>query len=105
MSEDQIRSQRFQAFEEVLDFGPLERKKAVAEMLNDYFFPLRLRKKQLRAIASFFFAFFCRAKNDPGNFEIRAARKQFEDGSATPDLNIVGVGSQTQDFEWCSFGR
>ena len=40
------------------------------------------------------------AEDDPMTLDVASGGEQGEDGAATADLDVVGVGAETQDAQW-----
>src|ERR1700730_4163494 len=88
---NQVWGGSLQPLKETLYFRSVERKEAVAKILDKYLLLPGGFQKQLRALTSFLLPLFVRTKNDPDDFQMGVSREQTQNGPTAPNLDIVGV--------------
>src|SRR5258706_16204655 len=65
--------------------------------------PARFRQDQVRAPLRLALAAPpAPAEDDPMTLDVASGGEQGEDGAATADLDVVGVGAETQDAQWAA---
>jgi len=88
---NQVRGGSLQTLKETLDLGSVERKEAVAKILDKDLLSPGGFQKQLGTVTSFLLALFVGTKNNPDDFQIGVSREQTQNSPAAPNLDIVGV--------------
>ena len=90
---------RFQYFESLLECTALVREKAVAEVKNLDFTALRSAEKPRRARPRLPSPNRGSAEDHPMDAQAPGRSQQLEEGTSTPDFNVIGVGAETQHLE------
>lgn len=96
--QDQIGRQRvLQFFKVLFDFYCLRREETVAKVEDGDVLLGGSFEKEFGAAASFSAAGRAGAENHPVKFQVATRAKQFEDRAAAANLDIIRMGSETQD--------
>src|SRR5437879_6254441 len=98
----QIRSGLFlDLLEDPLDSGALVREETVPEILDPDALFARALEKQRRASPSLGPPLDPCREDHPVDLDGRRPAEEVEDQTAAPDLDVIGVGAETQDAEGC----
>jgi hypothetical protein len=87
-------------FKEFLDSRSFIGKEAIAKGLDDDSLTLDGLEKKVRTGAGFTLAFAPRAEDHPDHLDLGVEGEKVQNGSTAPNLNIIGMGPQTQYLEW-----
>src|SRR5207247_2003546 len=85
--------------EDFFDCRSLVRKKAVAEPFDRHAASPGAAQERFGAGARFACAFTQAGEDDPIDFDVAVTIEQVEDGAATTDFDVVGVGPNAEDPE------
>src|SRR5580704_930961 len=96
---NKVRGGSFQPLKETLDLRSVERKEAIAKTFDEDLLFLGGFQKQLRAQTGFLLPLFVRTKNYPHDFQMGVSREQTQNGPAAPNLDIVGVRPEAENFK------
>src|SRR5947208_1015975 len=98
MGQDNVGRETFlERLNVLLDRRSVVREETVAETFHQNLAFSRALKKETSALKRFFFPLSVRTQNHPGNFQLWMFLEPAEDRASAADLNIVGVGTQTQN--------
>lgn len=100
VSKDDVRRDRLlQLFEDCFHFGAQKRHETIAELLQPWPLQPGGAGKQFGASPRLGFPYSDGAEDHPVKFAFRVVFTQPEDGTATANFDVVGMGSQAQNVQ------